>query len=243
MQKIIEGYIVKWWNKHGWIAIFGGCVITLFIVWLIQEEKGSSDVQQHDFYEKFSPFPQGTQGTQATQEEFSNAEKEMQEKFYENQINENQSRDLTENKKIPLGDSNDSLMVMDHEEQHEFVWEGGASKGENICRRSMQELTGKEFAKIKPSFLKNPITGNFLEIDCYNQELKIGVEYNGEQHVRYIPHFHKSKEAFQLQLYRDYIKNQLCLKNKVLLITVPHTMKPEKIKEYLRKELKENNRL
>ncbi len=37
-----------------------------------------------------------------------------------------------------------------------------------------------------------------LEIDCYSPKLKLGVEYNGAQHYKFIPHFHKNKEALEI---------------------------------------------
>ena len=89
------------------------------------------------------------------------------------------------------------------------------------------------------SFLNNKITGgNYnLEIDCYNEELKLGVEYDGAQHHKYIPYFHKNKEAFYNQKYRDTLKEYMCKENGVILIRVPYTIKVENIESYLRKEL------
>ena len=62
--------------------------------------------------------------------------------------------------------------------------------------------------KIRPSFLENKALNNGLnlEIDCYNDELKLGCEYNGRQHYKFTPFFHKNYEAFNNQKYRDYIK-------------------------------------
>jgi hypothetical protein len=81
-------------------------------------------------------------------------------------------------------------------------------------------------------------TDNNLELDCYNEELKIAVEYNGIQHYKYIPFFHKNKEAFQNQKYRDYMKREICEKNGIKLIEVPNTVKIENIESYLREKLK-----
>ena len=55
-----------------------------------------------------------------------------------------------------------------------------------------------------------PVTGgNFnLELDCFNKELRIGLEYNGVQHYKYVPYFHKNKEAFLNQKYRDDMKEE-----------------------------------
>ncbi len=112
------------------------------------------------------------------------------------------------------------------------------SKGEIECRRVLEQIFNKPFPKIRPDFLRNPVTSdntynNNLEIDCYNKELKIGVEYNGIQHHKYTPYFHKTKDAFQNQKYRDHIKRELCQKNGVFLIEVPHTVKIPEIRAFL----------
>lgn len=105
------------------------------------------------------------------------------------------------------------------------------SKGERICRKFLQDTLGEPFDKIRPDFLRNPITSkNYdnshnLEIDCYSPKLKLGVEFNGAQHYKYIPHFHKNYEAFRNQQYRDELKKRMCADNNVTLIEVPYTEK------------------
>lgn len=112
------------------------------------------------------------------------------------------------------------------------------SKGETECRRVAEEFTSKPFGKRRPDFLKNAVTGGHnLELDCYNDELKIGIEYNGIQHYKYVPYFHRNKEVFYNIKYRDDIKKRLCLENGVHLIIVPHTVKLENIASYLRERL------
>ena len=118
------------------------------------------------------------------------------------------------------------------------------SKGEVECRRVLEEYFSKPFNKARPNFLRNPVTspdiGSInLELDCYNPELKLAVEYNGIQHYKYIPYFHKSKEAFQNQKYRDYMKRELCEKNGITLIEVPYTIKIPEIKSFIMKIISE----
>ena len=116
----------------------------------------------------------------------------------------------------------------------------GESKGELECRKVLQHLFKRQFNKDRPDFLRNPVTGgNFnLELDCYNSEMKLAVEYNGIQHYKYVPFFHNNKEAFLNQKYRDQMKKQMCKENNVTLIEVPYTVKVENIKYFLVKELK-----
>lgn len=111
------------------------------------------------------------------------------------------------------------------------------SSGEIECRRVAELLTGKPFPKQRPDFLKNSITSANLEIDCYCDELKLGIEYNGEQHYRYIPYFHSSKDAFYNTKYRDEMKERLCKENGVKLVIVPYTVSVKDIEEYLKQKL------
>lgn len=112
---------------------------------------------------------------------------------------------------------------------------GGESKGEVECRRVMQKIFDKPFYKTRPRFLNNPVTfgTNNLELDCYNEELKIAVEYDGAQHYKFIPYFHKTYEAFMNQRYRDYMKEQMCKDNGIILIRVPYTVKIPQIEAYI----------
>lgn len=121
------------------------------------------------------------------------------------------------------------------------------SKGEIECRKVLEEIFRRPFNKERPNILRNPVTSdisfsNNLELDCYNSELKIAVEYNGIQHYKYIPYFHKTKDAFQNQKYRDYIKREICKKNGITLIEVPYTVKIPDIKSYIIEKLKSVNK-
>ena len=114
------------------------------------------------------------------------------------------------------------------------------SKGETECRRVLESIFKKPFVSVRPSFLKNRAIQSHhnLELDCFNQDLRIAVEYNGQQHYKFTPFFHKNREAFQNQQYRDYIKKDLCKKNNIILIEVPYTIPFNKIEHYLIDKLK-----
>ena len=112
------------------------------------------------------------------------------------------------------------------------------SKGEKECRRVLEKIFNKPFPNHRPNFMKNEITNSNLELDCYCDELKLAVEYNGIQHYKYIPYFHSNKDKFRNQQYRDYIKRNLCEKNGITLIEVPYTVKINDIEKYLITALK-----
>jgi hypothetical protein len=113
-------------------------------------------------------------------------------------------------------------------------------KYQNVCCNTLEEIYKKPFTSSRPSWLKNPETGGILEIDCYNEELKIGVEYNGIQHYRYPNVFHKTYDDFIKQVRRDKYKHTKCDENGVYLITVPYNVPIEKIRDYIIHYLPEN---
>jgi hypothetical protein len=118
------------------------------------------------------------------------------------------------------------------------------STGERVCREFLERTFSRPFSKNRPYFLSNPVTGgNNLEIDCYNEQLKLGVEYSGIQHYRFTPFFHKNKEAFYNQKYRDQMKKVKCRENGICLIVVPYTVSANDIPGYLASELKRHGYL
>jgi hypothetical protein len=75
---------------------------------------------------------------------------------------------------------------------------------------------------------------NGLELDGYNPELRLAFEYQGVQHYKRVPHFHRTADAFDAQLTRDALKSDLCIDAMVTLITVPYTVKLADIRGYVR---------
>lgn len=112
------------------------------------------------------------------------------------------------------------------------------SLGETKTREFLEKYFRKSFVKTRPNFLSNQVTGNRfnLEFDCYNEELKLAVEYNGRQHYEYVPFFHKNKEAFYNQKYRDELKRIKCRDLGIRLIEIPYTQS-NRIEDYLKSEL------
>ncbi len=98
-----------------------------------------------------------------------------------------------------------------------------SSKGEEIVADVLEKILGRKIERnIRPRFLENPETGKCLEIDCFDPQYKIAVEYNGIQHYKFPSPFHQTEEEFKNQLYRDRLKKKLCDDNNVYLIPVPY---------------------
>jgi hypothetical protein len=97
------------------------------------------------------------------------------------------------------------------------------SKGEDVLAEVFQDILQKKIQRnVRPNFLRNPESGKALELDCYDPEYKIAVEYNGIQHYKFPSAYHKSEKEFYDQLYRDRLKKKLCDEEGVYLIPVPY---------------------
>ncbi len=62
---------------------------------------------------------------------------------------------------------------------------------EEKCRHIIEQMTGLQF----PS--NRVVLGGGFEIDLYNADLKVGVEYNGIQHYKFVKGWHKTLEGLQ----------------------------------------------
>ena len=98
------------------------------------------------------------------------------------------------------------------------------SKGEKLCKDIIEKIYQLPFYCVRPKFLKNPETNRNLELDLYNDQLKLAIEYNGIAHYKYPNPFHRTKEEFINQIRRDKFKVDMCDVNDVYLISVPYTV-------------------
>ncbi len=90
-------------------------------------------------------------------------------------------------------------------------------RSEKLARTLMEECYGEKFQKVRPEWLDG------LELDGYNEDLKIGFEYNGIQHYQYIPHFHRNGiEDLYKQQKRDHKKYEICKERGIHLIVIPN---------------------
>jgi hypothetical protein len=98
---------------------------------------------------------------------------------------------------------------------------------EQSFRLVLENLYHVEFPRKRPSWMKSPLTGAPLELDGYNEKLKIAFEYQGKQHYElcYINRF--SSENLQSIQQRDAFKKQLCAQNGVRLIVMPYWVPKE----------------
>jgi hypothetical protein len=110
------------------------------------------------------------------------------------------------------------------------------NKHEKECRRILESIYKKSFHSVRPDFLEYT-NGHNLELDMYNESLKLAVEYQGIQHYKFNKFFHKSYDDFINLINRDTWKAQRCKELNIKLITVPYTIKFENLREYIIKQL------
>jgi hypothetical protein len=110
-------------------------------------------------------------------------------------------------------------------------------KHETRCRLIMENTFRAPFISIRPDFLKYPKTGKNLELDVFNQDLMLALEYDGVHHRKYTEFFHKSEQDFIEQQERDRYKDEKCKELGITLIRVPDTVKYDDLEEYIKKEL------
>lgn len=107
------------------------------------------------------------------------------------------------------------------------------SRGEAITCQTLANIYGKPFTSVWPQWLINPETGKRMQLDCYNHELRIAAEYQGEQHYVYPNAYHTSVEQFHKQRQRDLYKRQICDQLGIYLITVNHNVPYGAIPSYV----------
>lgn len=95
-----------------------------------------------------------------------------------------------------------------------------SSLHERVCRITLEQLLGVNFPKTrKIPWLVNS-RNNKMEIDCYSDKMKLGLEYDGGQHRKVVQHFGMTQKKLVQRQIDDVQKDKLCLKHGVTLLRV-----------------------
>ena len=117
------------------------------------------------------------------------------------------------------------------------------SRSEKLTREIFERIMGCDFSSIRPHFLKNPKTGYNLELDGYNENLKLAFEYNGIQHYKFHKPFHKNEDDFKKRREHDEFKYKRCIEMGITLISVPYKFScynPDELEIFIKDQLFQN---
>jgi hypothetical protein len=239
----IEGFLVN--NK--WYIVIGFIVLVFLVIYMMIPKSEKRNYDKPKFIginpenHKLSPFSYGRKPYYG--DKILNTDFVSKEEY-------NPHRDLEKgmvyNQKEYKEESEDYSITEPPKFRNKTPWyklpRNKISKGEMACLEALYNIFGDdyEFKSVRPSWLKNPKTNRAMELDCYNEKLKLAVEYQGEQHYKFPNIFHKSKNDFDAQVYRDETKLDICDELGVYVITVPYTIKNEDIEKYIIYYLPEN---
>jgi len=106
---------------------------------------------------------------------------------------------------------------------------------ERTCRCIFEFLYEKPFVKQRPEWLLSE-EGTRIELDGYNEELKVAFEYNGKQHYENVQYFRGSELSKRQS--SDKQKVKLCTENNVELIVIPYTIAYKDLYKYIREQCK-----
>jgi hypothetical protein len=116
------------------------------------------------------------------------------------------------------------------------------NKSEQRFREIIEEILHTKFPKKKPKWLVNE-NRNRLELDGYNEDLKIAFEYQGIQHFQKVSYFGDTEKKFEKRQKHDEIKRELCKSKNILLICPTYDLKEDDYKEFILKNIPNINEL
>lgn len=142
-------------------------------------------------------------------------------------------------KSQPIRYSNINDMLGDYEDlvkSHKIGKNRKSSLGEFICRKTLETIFDEPFPNKRYRFLKNPETGCPLELDGYNEFLRLAFEFQGDQHSTFPNKYQKTeadKKEFLKQLRRDKFKKEKCKQMGINLLLIYDEMEYHKIPQYI----------
>ena len=88
--------------------------------------------------------------------------------------------------------------------------------------QELLKLVKQIFPHQRVEFEYNVAERGALFVDIYLPHMKLGFEYDGEQHFKYCEHFHGTRENFLRAKRRDAEKDEVCQQKGITLIRMAH---------------------
>lgn len=95
-----------------------------------------------------------------------------------------------------------------------------SGKGEHITRVILEKLFDCAFESKRHDWLRNSKTGLTLELDGYNESIKLAFEYQGAQHHSPDGFFIKNDQIYKKRKALDDFKRQKCLEKGIHLLII-----------------------
>ena len=93
----------------------------------------------------------------------------------------------------------------------------------------------RKFEKKRPEWLQTD-DGKLLELDCYNEELKVAIEDNGDQHYK-LCKFNNFENKLQEIKQFEEVKKTKCQEQGIKLLIIPFWKTHDEIVEIINKLL------
>jgi hypothetical protein len=110
------------------------------------------------------------------------------------------------------------------------------TKMERMCRAILEAVFQRPFPSQRPQWLQGTC-GRSLELDCYNAELRLALEYQGRQHFEEIAFYGEGRLVGQQE--RDALKTETCKKYGVRLLVISDEVSLEELYECIIDECRE----
>lgn len=111
--------------------------------------------------------------------------------------------------------------------------------GERVCRLSFEKIFNTHFNKVRPNWLRNK-AGFVMELDGYNEKLKLAFEHQGTQHYS-LKTNHRFAKANLPQ--NDKEKSEICQTKGIAVIYIPEVFTDTKLNNLIPFILQELDRL
>jgi hypothetical protein len=108
------------------------------------------------------------------------------------------------------------------------------SKSELEIVTILEKLLGVKFPTVNPDWLS--WKGRSLELDGYNEKLKLAIEFSGPQHTKWVSSA-EPYEEYEERVAKDIAKREICKANGVNLIVVDYTIPRAYWTHYLKSRL------